>query len=61
MDVLCAGSPALGWEQYCDDDWEMREMPGSHDSMLGEPHVHVLAAALSSCLVRAQEREVSGG
>jgi acyl-CoA synthetase (AMP-forming)/AMP-acid ligase II/thioesterase domain-containing protein/acyl carrier protein len=57
MELVCAGSPVLGWERYCDDDWEVHEVPGSHDSMLGEPHVHVLAATLSSCLLRAQERD----
>ena len=53
-EVVCAGSPVLGWERYVDDDWETYEVPGSHDSMLGEPHVHVLAATLASCLQRAQ-------
>lgn len=57
MEVLCGGSPVLGWEQYCDDDWEVHEVPGSHDSMIGEPHVHVLAATLADCLLRAQERD----
>jgi thioesterase domain-containing protein len=57
MEVVCGGSPLLGWEPYADDDWEVYEVPGSHDSMLGEPHVHVLAETLTSCLRRAQERE----
>jgi thioesterase domain-containing protein len=56
---LCAGSSVLGWEQYVADDWQVHEVPGSHDSMLGEPHVHVLAATLGTCLREAQEREQS--
>ena len=61
MEVICSGSPVLGWEPYADDGWEVHEVPGSHDSMLGEPHVHVLAATLSSCLRRAQERASARG
>ena len=36
MEVICGGSPVLGWEPYVDDDWEVHEVPGSHDSMIGE-------------------------
>jgi thioesterase domain-containing protein len=57
MDVVCSGSQVLGWERYVDDAWEVHEVPGSHDSMLGEPHVHVLAATLARCLREAQARE----
>jgi thioesterase domain-containing protein len=59
VEVVCDGSPALGWEPYVDENWEVHEVPGSHDSMLGEPHVHVLAATLGSSLRRAQERAVA--
>jgi thioesterase domain-containing protein len=57
VEVISHGSPVLGWEQYVRDDWDVREVPGSHDSMLGEPHVHVLAATLADCLGAAQARE----
>jgi acyl-CoA synthetase (AMP-forming)/AMP-acid ligase II/thioesterase domain-containing protein/acyl carrier protein len=56
MEVICGGSPVLGWEPYVDDDWEVHEVPGSHDSMIGEPHVHVLATTLAACLRAAQQR-----
>lgn len=56
MEVICGGSPVLGWEPYVDDDWEVHEVPGSHDSMIGEPHVHVLASTLGACLRAAQQR-----
>jgi acyl-CoA synthetase (AMP-forming)/AMP-acid ligase II/thioesterase domain-containing protein/acyl carrier protein len=54
MEEICHGSRVLGWERYVQDDWEVVEVPGSHDTMLGEPHVHTLAARLASCLVAAQ-------
>ena len=56
MEHVCGGSPALGWERYVEDNWEVHEVPGSHDTMLGEPHVHALADTLSTCLRRAQEQ-----
>jgi acyl carrier protein len=55
MDHWGGGSPALGWDRYVRDDWELREVPGSHESMIGEPHVHVLAAAVAESLRRAQQ------
>jgi thioesterase domain-containing protein len=55
-EVICRGSPVLGWEPYVDDDWEVHEVPGSHDSMIGEPHVHVLASTLAACLRAAQQQ-----
>jgi thioesterase domain-containing protein len=58
MEAVCGGSPVLGWEPYVDDDWEVYEVPGSHDSMLGEPHVHALASTLAVCLQAAQTRSV---
>jgi thioesterase domain-containing protein len=56
IDDLCHGSTALGWDGYVRDDWTFIEVPGDHDTMLGEPHVRVLAARLASCLVEAQAR-----
>jgi len=56
IDNLSHGSAALGWDRYVRDDWTFIEVPGDHDTMLGEPHVHVLAAKIASCLVEAQER-----
>ena len=45
-----AKSPDLGWEPVLDAGWTSVEVPGNHDSMIGEPHVHVLAARLDVCL-----------
>jgi acyl carrier protein len=49
------GSHALGWDRYVRDDWECLEVPGSHESMIGEPHIHVLAAIVAESLQRAQQ------
>jgi len=61
MEHLCGGSAALGWERYVRDDWQFIDVPGDHDSMLGEPHVHVLASAIGNCLAAAQERATVAG
>jgi len=48
------GCPDLGWAPLLDKDWGAYEVPGNHDTMIGEPHVHVLAARLGECLRGAQ-------
>ena len=50
-----AHSPDLGWAPVLDAGWEAVEVPGNHDTMIGEPYVHVLAARLADCLRRAQD------
>jgi thioesterase domain-containing protein/acyl carrier protein len=60
MEHLCGGSAALGWERYVRDDWQFIDVPGDHDSMLGEPHIHVLAATIGDCLAEAQDRAAGG-
>jgi acyl-CoA synthetase (AMP-forming)/AMP-acid ligase II/thioesterase domain-containing protein/acyl carrier protein len=45
-----AGSLHLGWEKVGVDGWSVVEVPGSHFTMLGEPHVQVLAARLAEAL-----------
>jgi thioesterase domain-containing protein len=52
-------SETLGWESLITPDWTVAEVPGSHDSMLGEPHVHVLAGVVAEHLRLAQERTAS--
>jgi thioesterase domain-containing protein len=47
------GSDVLGWESLLTDDWTVIGVPGSHDSMIGEPHVHVLGARIAEQLRRA--------
>jgi thioesterase domain-containing protein len=52
--LVRAGGPDLGWEALLQPGWESYEVPGDHNSMIAEPHVHVLAAQLAECLERAQ-------
>ena len=42
----------LGWEPLATSEWSLHRVSGSHDSMLGEPHVHDLAATVAECLRR---------
>jgi acyl-CoA synthetase (AMP-forming)/AMP-acid ligase II/thioesterase domain-containing protein/acyl carrier protein len=44
--------PDLGWAPVLTAGWESIEVPGDHDSMIGEPHVHVLATRLAEQLER---------
>jgi len=53
--VEAYGSEVLGWDPLLNDDWTVVGVPGSHDSMIGEPHVHVLGAHIA-----AQLRRVAG-
>jgi oxalate---CoA ligase len=44
------GPDWFGWDALVTRRWELHRVPGSHDSMLGEPHVYALAATLATCL-----------
>jgi acyl-CoA synthetase (AMP-forming)/AMP-acid ligase II/thioesterase domain-containing protein/acyl carrier protein len=48
-----AGGPDLGWGALLTEGWQSVEVPGDHNSMIAEPHVHVLAARLAECLEHA--------
>lgn len=45
---------AMGWGSLALGGVEMREVPGTHYSIVREPQVSVLASALTACLSRAQ-------
>jgi thioesterase domain-containing protein len=47
-----AGSADLGWAPMLDASWEAELVPGNHNTMLGEPHVHVLADRLAAHIAR---------
>ena len=47
--------PAWGWNQFCDGEVEIHTVPGSHLSMMSEPHVKVLAEKLQKSLEQAQK------
>jgi amino acid adenylation domain-containing protein len=44
--------PKLGWDKLADVD--VFQIPGTHETMIREPHVHVLAGQLTQCLARVQ-------
>jgi thioesterase domain-containing protein len=46
--------PALGWGDLTSDSVAVNIIPGTHEKMLEEPHVEILAAELKACLVEAQ-------
>jgi len=48
--IETTGSPFLGWEKTGVDGWVVYDVPGSHLTMLGEPHVRTLAAKLADAL-----------
>jgi thioesterase domain-containing protein/acyl carrier protein len=54
--VSATGGEDLGWASALVAGYETHRVPGSHDSMIGEPHVHVLAATVADCLARARAR-----
>ncbi|MEY2450916.1 MAG: oxalate---CoA ligase [Acidimicrobiaceae bacterium] len=57
--INAAGSPDLGWADDLAAGWWAHEVPGSHDTMIGEPHVHVLTARLRDSLDRAVASPIS--
>jgi thioesterase domain-containing protein len=48
------GSAALGWDRYIDGPLELRPVPGDHVSMLLEPNVDAVAAAMDADIREAQ-------
>lgn len=47
----------LGWEDFTVKGVETYKVPGTHHSMMREPHVRALAEKLQACLERAQVDE----
>ena len=45
--------PDLGWGGYAGGGLEIVVIPGSHEGILHEPHVRLMAARLRECLDRA--------
>jgi amino acid adenylation domain-containing protein len=48
------GSPTLGWDRYVDGPLEVRRVPGDHVSMLLDPNVEALAAAMDADIREVQ-------
>ena len=49
--------PAWGWNQFSDSEVKIHTVPGSHTSMMTEPHVKVLAEKLQKSLEQAQSNQ----
>ncbi|MFI5047341.1 MAG: AMP-binding protein [Acidimicrobiia bacterium] len=55
LNLSIVDGPDLGWAPVLDAGWASCEVPGNHNSMIGEPHVHVLAERLGDYLRCARE------
>jgi len=44
----------LGWNEMATEGLEVYVVPGSHETLFGEPHVRVLAEKLRGCLQKVQ-------
>jgi amino acid adenylation domain-containing protein len=55
------GSRTLGWHRYVDGLVETRRIPGDHVSMLLEPNIDVLAAAVDADVRQAQQTAPAAG
>jgi amino acid adenylation domain-containing protein len=49
-----AADPTMGWSDWADGGVGVHVVPGNHANMMYEPHVEVLARALTTCLNQAQ-------
>ena len=49
----------LGWDEFVTDELEIHEVLGDQTTMLFEPHIHVLAEKLDSCLQKVRHRDRS--
>jgi thioesterase domain-containing protein len=55
---LMSLDPTLGWSRLAEGGVALNVIPGTHEKMLEEPNVQILATELKACLAEAQaERE----
>lgn len=52
---------SLGWRRYSEDGVEVIYVPGTHITMLAEPHVRELALSLEECLTKTLQIPVASG
>jgi aspartate racemase len=53
--LMGPGEPDLGWGAYAAGGVAVHVIPGTHESMIEEPHVRVLAEKLTACLDKARQ------
>ena len=51
--------PTMGWADWAEGGVEVHAVPGNHATLMYEPHVAILAEALTACLTRARIAEES--
>jgi thioesterase domain-containing protein/acyl carrier protein len=56
--IRFAGATDLGWAEMLTGPWWADEVPGNHDTMVGEPHIHVLTARLAERLDHSATEEL---
>ena len=52
---------AVGWDQFVTGELEIHDVPGTHLSMVFEPHAQALAAKLTQCLEQARKVSLASG
>jgi thioesterase domain-containing protein/acyl carrier protein len=52
-----SADPTMGWADWADGGVELHAVPGNHANLMYEPHVAILADALTACLARARTTE----
>ena len=58
MDSISSQEPAWGWNNFSDREVEVHIVPGTHTSMMGEPHVKFLAEKLQKSLEKVRKTNV---
>jgi thioesterase domain-containing protein len=54
MDHPALNDPTQGWQEFSAEPLEIHVIPGSHGTLMEEPHVKVLADKLRTCLDNVQ-------
>jgi myxalamid-type polyketide synthase MxaB len=59
QDVYCSHDPQMGWGHLAAGGVDVRTIPGSHSTIISEPHVQRLARELSACLANVRAGHVA--
>jgi amino acid adenylation domain-containing protein len=52
--LFCSFDPKYGWSELASGGVEVNPIPGDHETIMEEPHVHRLAEAIHASLAKAQ-------
>jgi hypothetical protein len=56
--LVCSYEPTKGWQRLTVQEVQITQVPGSHHTMIEEPHVRALASVLTSSIDAAAAGEV---